>query len=476
MYTVYSYLFDDAVYNETTKSYLVQPRVLHAPNQDTFLQDALLTMSMNKSGTFTFTIPPDSQQAEHIAVMRSFLTVYTDKPTFTFLWAGRPICVETDLYGNRTYTVEGLLSILNDVYFAPYKFAGGYLDEFMNKMLKALKWYKEFEFIIHSNVGGLPQDEPGKTYVFPSYTADPCVKMTVFSEMTEDDISDSLLWVNQYTENGENGIQNVRRTVTRWWNSYETIMDILQTRVIDYFGGFLEIDAVKSGALQDDFFRLRYLDPEAEENRLNQTIEIGKNVLEISSTYTAEDFYTAFIPVEIGEDGKETALENKEDIGAAATNCFWGYYYSTDKVTWYPGNYVMWRNNHTQANFDRTFPTNLVVNHSLYQKYGMICRKIEFPFEDDATYETKKNTVVDFAMNLKAPQATFTVKAIDLSMVESGVDCFRVGRQVQVICDSLGIHEWMTIEELSISLSDPTSCTVTLNGSLESISKLVAGR
>ncbi len=475
MYTVYSYLFDDAVYNETTKSYLVQPRVLHAPNQDAFLQDALLTMSMNKSGTFTFTISPDSQQAEHIAVMRSFLTIYTDKPKLTFLWAGRPIRVETDLYGNRTYTVEGLLSVLNDVYFAPYKFADGCLDEFINKMLKALRWYKEFGFVIDLK-GGLPQDEPGKIFVFPDYAPPDCVKLATFPEMTDDDISDSLLYVYQYTKNGEDGMQNVKRTVTRWWENYETIMNILQTRVIDYFGGFLEIDAVKSGALQDDFFRLRYLDPEAEENRLNQTIEIGKNVLEISSTYTAEDFYTAFIPVEIGENGSETTLENKEDIGAAATNCFWTYYYGGSDGILYPGNYVMWRNNHTQANFDKTFPTNLVVNHSLYQKYGMICRKIEFQFDDKATYETKKNTVVDFAMKLKAPQAAFTVKAIDLSMVESGVDCFRVGRQVQVICDSLGIHEWMTIEELSISLNDPTSCTVTLNGSLESISKLVAGR
>lgn len=474
MYTVDSYLYDD-VTEDAEGNVTLSSRPLHHLDTDYYITDATLEMKMNKAGTFTFTIPVGSKSVENIEILRSFIIVYTNKPKTTFLWAGRPICVETDLYGNRTYTVEGLLSILNDVYFAPYKFGGGYLDEFMNKMLKALKWYKEFGFVIDLK-GGLPQDEPGETYVFPDYIPPDCVKLVTFPEMTEDDISDSLLYVDQYTENGENGMQNVRRTVTRWWNSYETIMNILQTRVIDYFGGFLEIDAVKSGALRDDFFRLRYLDPEAEENRLNQTIEIGKNVLEISSTYTAEDFYTAFIPVEIGEDGKETALENKEDIGAAATNCFWSYYYSTDKVTWYPGNYVMWRNNHTQANFDRTFPTNLVVNHSLYQKYGMICRKIEFPFEDDATYETKKNTVVDFAMKLKAPQATFTVKAIDLSMVESGVDCFRVGRQVQVICDSLGIHEWMTIEELSISLNDPTSCTVTLNGSLESISKLVAGR
>ena len=79
-------------------------------------------------------------------------------------------------------------------------------------------------------------------------------------------------------------------------------------------------------------------------------------------------------------------------------------------------------------------------------------------------------------MKMKAPQATFTVRAVDLSMVESGVDCFRVGRQVKVLCPSLGVEEWMTIEELRISLDDPTNCTVTLNGTLESISKLVAGR
>lgn len=463
MYYVYSYLFDDAAYNEITKSYLVQPRVLHAPNLDAFLQDAVLTMSMNKSGTFTFTIPPDSPYAENIAVMRSFLTVYTDKPKSTFLWAGRPISVETDLYGNRTYTVEGLLSILNDVYYLPSRFINCNIKLFMNRMMEALKWGKEFDFLIDQKEG-LPQDEPGKTFVFPDYAPPDCVKLAVFqTAMTEDDISDSLLWVKQYAKNGDNGIENIERTLTRWWNSCETIMDILQTRVIDYFGGFLEIDAVKSGALRDGFFRLRYLDPETEENRLNQTIEIGKNVLEISSSYTAEDFYTAFIPVEINENGEETTLENKEDIGTAATNCFWTYYYGGADGILYPGNYVLWR-------------VYRVFNHNLYQKYGMICKKIEFYFENDATYETKKNTVVDFAMKMKAPQATFTVRAVDLSMVESGVDCFRVGRQVKVLCPSLGVEEWMTIEELCISLDNPTNCTVTLNGTLESISKLVAGR
>lgn len=463
MYYVYSYLFDDASYNEITKSYLVQPRVLHAPNLDAFLQDAVLTMSMNKSGTFTFTIPPDSPYAENIAVMRSFLTVYTDKPKLTFLWAGRPISVETDLYGNRTYTVEGLLSILNDVYCLPSRFINYNIKLFMNRMMETLKWNKEFDFLIDQKEG-LPQDEPGKTFVFPDYAPPDCVKLAVFqTAMTEDDISDSLLWVKQYAKNGDNGIEKKERTLTRWWNSCETIMDILQTRVIDYFGGFLEIDAVKSGALRDGFFRLRYLDPETEENRLNQTIEIGKNVLEISSSYTAEDFYTAFIPVEINENGEETILKNEEDVGTAATNCFWTYYYGGADGILYPGNYVLWR-------------AYRVFNHNLYQKYGMICKKIEFYFENDATYETKKNTVVDFAMKMKAPQATFTVRAVDLSMVESGVDCFRVGRQVKVLCPSLGVEEWMTIEELCIRLDDPTNCTVTLNGTLESISKLVAGR
>ena len=58
--------------------------------------------------------------------------------------------------------------------------------------------------------------------------------------------------------------------------------------------------------------------------------------------------------------------------------------------------------------------------------------------------------------------------------MEDGVECLQAGFQVKVVYTPLGIDEWMTIEELEIHLDDPTQCKVTLNGSLDSIAKIVA--
>lgn len=205
--------------------------------------------------------------------------------------------------------------------------------------------------------------------------------------------------------------------------------------------------------VREGCFHLRYLDPEAEENHLNQTIEVGKNILELSSTYNMEDFYTAFYPVVAAEDGSEKVLTRNP------AKCFWSYYYGSDIV--YPGNYVAWNGNY-------------LVNHSLCQKYGMILKKVAFSFDETDTKEDKEKAVIDFAMKMREPRATVTIKAVDLSPIESNTDCFQVGRQVKVCCPEQGIEEWMTIEELTIYLNDPTQCTVTLNGTLDSISKLVA--
>lgn len=243
MYYVYSYLYDDVyTYYDSTKKekYALKQRLLHIPNLDVFLKDAVLTMSMNKSGTFTFTIPAGSSQAENIAVLRSVLTVYTDCPRLTFLWAGRPIRVETDLYGNQTYTVEGLLSTLNDTFVAPTAYTQTLLLNFMNYVLMSSFSPRRLHLSIGNmdNRTDIPSNEPGKTYVFPDYDPPEGSKMLIFPWFAETDISDSLRYVDQYTGNGANGTARVERKLTRWWNSCESTMEIFQTRLIDDFVDF----------------------------------------------------------------------------------------------------------------------------------------------------------------------------------------------------------------------------------------------
>lgn len=450
MYTVDSYLYDD-VTEDAEGNVTLPSRPLHHLNTDYYITDATLEMKMNKAGTFTFTIPVPSESNGNIEVFRCVIVVRRDG---NFLWAGRPIAVEMDIYGNRTYTVEGILALLNDIYHYPAVFNKHHVFDFFSGLYSVMANNRNFELYPPD----LKWGDDSVTVVFPGYVSPPWAKsLTTFAKMEQSDFDKKYIKTMKYDEFGTPYETDL--TINRWWKNHESIMDLLQTRIIDYFGGFIEVYESQLTENNENLFHLRYLDPE--EHRLNQKIEIGKNILEVSSECNASDFYTCFIPVE-NIDGEEKPLLTTI-VATGIDTWFYGGLWSSDNETWYPMNYVFRKENY-------------IANYDLFMKYGLICKKIEFSFDANVTDDEKRNQIIEHAMNLKAPQATFTVKAIDLSMVEEGVDAFQVGHQVQVICDSLGIHEWMTIEELSISLNDPTNCTVTLNGSLESISKLVAGR
>ena len=81
--------------------------------------------------------------------------------------------------------------------------------------------------------------------------------------------------------------------------------------------------------------------------------------------------------------------------------------------------------------------------------------------------ENAKQAVQEALWKLQPPSDVLTVKAVDLHLADSQVEAFRVGQSVYV--RNLGI--WVTITELSIQLNDPTSSTVTINGTLKTITR-----
>ena len=97
------------------------PRLpLFDPKNGYFLKDAVLKTSATKAGKFTFTIPVDDERV--LQVLQCWVTVVSDNVRRhdedtvgeNVIWVGRPTQVERDLYGNRTYTCEGVLGMLND--------------------------------------------------------------------------------------------------------------------------------------------------------------------------------------------------------------------------------------------------------------------------------------------------------------------------------------------------------------------------
>ena len=192
------------------------------------------------------------------------------------------------------------------------------------------------------------------------------------------------------------------------------------------------------------------------------------------NTTGESDATETMIYPEVTESDFDSDGNRKIDIKPYAAFSFYGG--NDTEIT--PSNLVVWFTGGKFGDYymsNREYPASRAFNQYLLNKYGPIVRKVNFSFsESNPDKYTKREAVVAHVLALEEPKATFSVSAVDLGLVEDGVECLQAGFQVKVVYTPLGIDEWMTIEELEIHLDDPTQCKVTLNGSLDSITKIVA--
>ena len=417
MYTVFSVL-----HREKAQRY-----ILHDPRTaDYHILDPALVMKANKSGSFSFTVPPTNAHKDKIRLYDCTVIVYQDG---SFLWAGRPILCESDLYHNQQYTCEGVLGYLLDLPIGSVPDASrtpsGWLQYVTSQNYAALC----------RAAASVTTDQPGVWKTKPVYPHIAQRRYRSFYAAADSDYDQAPVYDNYGNETGTE-----ERKLRRWTESAITPMEFLQTRLIDYFGGFLEITESDS---EGSAWGIRYCDPV--KNKSKQELAIGKNILDQTMETDLTDFCTAYLPV----DSNGNAL-----LSAPLS---WGAQSPNDSR-------IVWKPNDAQY----------ACLSELALQYGLIVQNLtvdesELPTDPTAEEREKnaKQAVKEALWNLQPPSDVLTVKAVDLHLADSQVEAFRVGQSVYV--RNLGI--WVTITELSIQLNDPTSSTVTINGTLKTITR-----
>lgn len=417
MYTVFSVL-----HREEAQRY-----ILHDPRTaDYHILDPALVMKANKSGSFSFTVPPTNAHKDKIRLYDCTVIVYQDG---SFLWAGRPILCESDLYHNQQYTCEGVLGYLLDLPIGSVPDASrtpsGWLQYVTSQNYAALC----------RAAASVTTDQPGVWKTKPVYPHIAQRRYRSFYAAADSDYDQAPVYDNYGNETGTE-----ERKLRRWTESAITPMEFLQTRLIDYFGGFLEITESDS---EGSAWGIRYCDPV--KNKSKQELAIGKNILDQTMETDLTDFCTAYLPV----DSNGNAL-----LSAPLS---WGAQSPNDSR-------IVWKPNDAQY----------ACLSELALQYGLIVQNLtvdesELPTDSTAEEREKnaKQAVKEALWNLQPPSDVLTVKAVDLHLADSQVEAFRVGQSVYV--RNLGI--WVTITELSIQLNDPTSSTVTINGTLKTITR-----
>lgn len=210
-------------------------QLLHDPRMQEYqLVSPVLSLELNKTGSFTFTQYPDHPMAGKIQKLKSIIEVKKDGAV---LFRGRPLFSKEGFYRQQDYTCEGELAFLLDSRVRPFQMAGGVADLFtylINQHNKQVDEYKRFK------VGKVTVTDP-----------------------------------NDYIN---------RSNIT-----YETTWDILNTRLLDTLGGYLwvrhEVDGV-------------YLDYLADFSSVStQHITFGENLLDYARTRDGSEIATALIPL-----------------------------------------------------------------------------------------------------------------------------------------------------------------------------------
>lgn len=210
-------------------------QLIHDPRLQGYqLVSPSLSLELNKTGTFTFTMYPDHPGYGAISKLKSIIEVKKDGAV---LFRGRPLSSKEGFYGQLDYTCEGELAFLLDSRVRPFEMAGGVT--------------KLFSYLIqHHN----EQVEEAKQFKAGNVT-----------------VTDPNDYIN-------------RSNVT-----YETTWDILNTRLLDTLGGYLWVRHEPDGVYLD------YL--EDFPNMSTQRITFGENLLDYARTRDGSEIATALIPL-----------------------------------------------------------------------------------------------------------------------------------------------------------------------------------
>ena len=325
-----------------------------------------LQLELNKAAAFDFTIYPDHPYYDRLKRLKSIITVYQEDYR---LFRGRILNDELGFHNEKKVSCEGELAFLVDSIQRPYEFQGTPAELFTL-------------FISNHNA----QVDADHQFIVGDVTVtDP----------------------NDY----------ITRADSEYLNTWESI----QKKLVEILGGYLWVRHEADGTYIDYLAELNFLAP--------QTVEFGKNLLDLKRQTKGEDIATAIIPLGAKAEGSDDRLT------IAAVNNSVDYVYNQEAV----------------------------------DEYGWIFRVQTW---DDVTEASNLLTKGNAAL-AEHVQMLFTVEldAADLATIDRTVESFHLGTQVRVTTAPHGIDQRFLVEKMSLSLLQPASNKLTLGKSFLSMSE-----
>lgn len=207
-------------------------------------------------------------------------------------------------------------------------------------------------------------------------------------------------------------------TLYRKSETYVTTWQVIEDRLLNRLGGYLRVRYVG-----EDMF-LDYTTKSGDKN--SQAIRFRQNLLDLNQFTKAEEIKTCIIPL-------GAKLENDEYVTIRSVNDGSDYICDTNAINLYGH---IWG---TKQWENVTEPGNLL---------------------------TKAKEYLRECVNLAY---TIELRAIDLSLINSNIENFKLGDYVQIISEVHGLNKEMQITKLDLDLSNPSNSKITVGDSFKGL-------
>lgn len=343
---------------------------------DLALIDAKLELELNRTGSFNFTIYPDHPYFNKLEKLKSIITVYQDD---YLIFRGRILNDEDGFYNEKQVSCEGELAFLLDSIQRPYDFFSGEKHTTISEL---------FTFFINNHNSQVGAD-----------------RQFIVGNITVTDPNDYIV-----------------RSDSTYLNTWDSI----NQKLIETNGGYLWVRHEPDG---------NYIDYLADFNTLsNQTIEFGKNLLDLDKVTKGEEIATAIIPL-----GARISDDSEERLTIKSVN----------------------------DDFDYVFDTQAV------KQYGWIYKTVTW---DDVTVASNLRTKAEqYLANSINLIVSIELNAFDLSALDADISSFRMGTYIKVHTSPHSLDSNFLIKKLSLDLLNPQFNKLTIGTTYSTFTEQASG-
>lgn len=321
--------------------------------------DISLVMEISKAGSCEFTVRPNHPKYKQLKKRKSVITVYQDND---ILWRGQVRNVRYDFQKNEVVSCEGQLANLCDSVIRPYQFTGTlrqYLSKLINEHNAQVDSFKQFSL-------------------------------------------------------GTVTVETDTQSIYRATSDYPNTWDEIQSKLLSELDGYILPSYNANGTTV-----INYLKEPV--NLCSQTIEFGKNMVDLENHIEADDVITVLIPTgkkepEVDANGNTTSTEEVLDIKSV---------------------------NNGKDYIESSSGINL---------FGRIVGRHHFDWITNAS--SLKSKGQQFLSSCISTKTTIEVKAFDLHLIDASIERIKLGWFHEIISSPHDLDVNMNCSKITLRLDD----------------------